>query len=212
MTCSKTESTLTETLARLRQRLYPCNTASHQLPQHPDSWPFATVSDWRPAAVLVPILVHADPDKPSQLLLTVRAAGMDEHAGQVALPGGRPQAEDDDVLATALREAEEEVGLDRSRVEPLGLGPVCLTISAYRVVPVVALVHCGTEGFQAAACAREVSAVFTLPLSHVSQPQHYARHVIHHGDQRHSVISLRSPKWPIWGVTAALLHGIFGAD
>jgi len=78
-----------------------------------------------------------------QVLLTVRAARLHDHAGQISFPGGRLEAGDRDVVDAALREAREEVGLERSRVEILGTLPVYRTISSYLVTPVVALIAPG---------------------------------------------------------------------
>jgi 8-oxo-dGTP pyrophosphatase MutT (NUDIX family) len=199
MACLKTEAIV----ERLKRRLHSPDTAPGQLPDHPDSRPFFVPSELRSAAVLVPIVVSR---ALASVVLTVRANGMDEHAGQVALPGGRVHDSDADMTGTALREAQEEIGLDPGRVEVLGLGSACITISGYRVVPVVGLIRCDTTEFQPAPCQREVRAVFELPLSHVVDANHYARHRVWFRQQCHHLISLRSPCWPVWGVTAAVLH------
>ena len=201
MACLKTEAVV----ERLKRRLHSPDTALGQLPDHPDSWPFFVPSELRSAAVLVPIFVTR---VMTSVLLTVRANGMDEHAGQVALPGGRVHDIDADITATALREAHEEIGLDPSRVEVLGLGSACITISGYRVVPVVGLVRCDATEFRPLPCQREVRAVFELPLWHVVDPRHYARHQVRYRQQCHHIISVRSPRWPVWGVTAAVLSDV----
>ena len=201
----KTEATI----EGLRRSLYAPDTAPGQLPDHPDSWPFFRPEDLRSAAVLVPIVMGSVAmPKPASVVLTVRANGMDEHAGQVALPGGRVHEADLDMPATALREAQEEIGLDPSRVEVLGLGSACITISGYRVVPVIGLVRCLADELALSPCQREVRAVFELPLAHVMDRQQYGRHRIDYQQQTHHVLSLRSPCWPVWGVTAAVLSDV----
>ena len=200
MVCPKTKATIED----LRRSLHAPDTTPGQLPDHPDSWPFFKPENLRSAAVLVPIVMG----QAASVVLTVRANGMDEHAGQVALPGGRVHEADLDMPATALREAEEEIGLDPSRVEVLGLGSACITISGYRVVPVVGLLHGSTAELALTPCQREVRAVFELPLAHVMDRQQYGRHRIDYQQQTHHVLSLRSPCWPVWGVTAAVLSDV----
>ncbi len=90
----------------------------------------------RPAAVLVPIVDHPEPT----VLLTQRAQHLPDHAGQVSFPGGKIDKDDADPTASALREAEEEVGLDRGHVEPLGYLDLYMTTLGYRIVPVIARV------------------------------------------------------------------------
>ena len=113
----------------------------------------------KPAAVLVPIL-----DRPEglSLLLTQRSAGLRHHAGQVAFPGGRVEAGDRDAVATALREAEEEIGLPPERVEVLGCLNDHVILTGFRVTPVVAFVR--SEG-DYALDPSEVHSVFEMPLA-----------------------------------------------
>ena len=90
----------------------------------------------KPAAVLVPIITH---DDDATVLLTQRAPGLRDHSGQIAFPGGKVDA-DDTPLEAALREAEEEIGLDRRHVRPLGYLDPYLSSSGYIIMPVVGLV------------------------------------------------------------------------
>ncbi len=94
----------------------------------------------RPAAVLVPLVAGGDG---LDLLLTLRTDHLTSHAGQIAFPGGRIDAGDDGPVAAALRETEEETGIGREFVEPLGFLDTYLTVTSYRVVPVVALLRPG---------------------------------------------------------------------
>src|SRR5438105_2109707 len=100
----------------------------------------AEVRPVRPAAVLVPIVDHPEPT----VLLTQRAQHLPDHAGQVSFPGGKIDKDDRDPRASALREAEEEIGLERSHVEALGYLDLYMTTLGYRIVPVIARV---TPGF-----------------------------------------------------------------
>ena len=106
-----------------------------------------------PAAVLVPIVLGANPG----ILLTKRNAHLNHHAGQVSFPGGRVEAEDADAEAAALREAEEEIALDRSHVEVLGRMADYVTGTGYRITPILGLVP---PGLRLRPAPREVEAVF----------------------------------------------------
>jgi 8-oxo-dGTP pyrophosphatase MutT (NUDIX family) len=111
-----------------------------------------------PASVLVPIVNRGGE---LTVLMTQRTASLTKHAGQVAFPGGRRDA-GETALAAALREAEEETGLEAQFIEPLGFLDGYLTITNYLVSPVVALVH---EGFSVRPQASEVDAIFEVPFS-----------------------------------------------
>ncbi|MBL0901503.1 MAG: CoA pyrophosphatase, partial [Reyranella sp.] len=100
----------------------------------------STPEAWRPAAVLVP-LVRRDPGL--TVLLTQRTEDMPSHAGQIAFPGGRRQAEDVDAIATALRETEEEVGLSREFIEVIGPVDHYRTGTGYEITPIVGIVNPG---------------------------------------------------------------------
>ena len=93
----------------------------------------------RPAAVLVPVVARL----PLTVLLTQRTDTLPSHAGQIAFPGGKIEAHDRDAIAAALREAQEEIGLDPGLVEPLGYLDAYRTGTGYRIYPVVALVKPG---------------------------------------------------------------------
>ena len=120
-----------------------------------------------PAAVLVPIVDHKDG---LTLLLTERASDLRHHPGQVSFPGGRLEASDRDVIETALRETEEEIGLGREHVEVIGFLPGHLIITGYRVTPVVAFV---APDVALSIDPVEVAAVFEVPLRHVLDPANH---------------------------------------
>ena len=111
----------------------------------------------RQAAVLVAIVKHKDPS----VLLTLRHGGLSRHAGQIAFPGGRVD-EGEMARDAALREAEEEIGLDRRQVAVLGYGDNYLTVTHYQVTPVVALVE---PGFRLTRQENEVEEIFEVPLA-----------------------------------------------
>ncbi len=152
----------------------------------------------RPAAVLVPIVHGPEPG----VLLTLRAAEMSNHAGQVAFPGGRIEPGDLSPEAAALREAEEEIGLHPSDVELVGRLPDHVTGTGYRVSPVVGLLP---HGLGYVPNPAEVAAIFVLPLTTVLDPAAPERRShMWRGRERTFWV------WPheqhyIWGATAAIL-------
>lgn len=157
----------------------------------------------KPAAVLVPII--ARPDGPT-LLLTERASKLRTHAGQVALPGGRIDPEDGNPIITALREAEEEIGLSRKHVEALGYLPAYQSGTGYRIVPVVGIV---TPPFDLALNPHEVVEVFEVPLDFLFNEANHRRHRWEReGVVRESwAVDFRDKL--IWGVTAGILRNFY---
>ncbi|MFT3802940.1 MAG: CoA pyrophosphatase [Burkholderiaceae bacterium] len=186
---------------------------------------FADVRDWQPelfgdavragqtklrdAAVLVPIVMH---DSGSTVLLTERTATLSSHAGQVAFPGGRRDPEDPSAVWTALREAEEEVGLSREFVEVIGHLPEYLTGTGYRVTPVVALVR---PQFTLTLQTFEVAEAFEVPLSFLMDPAHHQlRRMTYSGAERTFYAMPYRPtavgrEYFIWGATAAMLRNLY---
>ena len=152
----------------------------------------------RTAAVLVPILDKPEPE----ILLTVRSELLEQHPGQVSFPGGAVDRTDRSAIATALREAEEEIGLDFSQVSPLGFLDRLDTISDYRVLPVVGLVR---PSFVWRPDLREVSEVFTVPLKLAVNQSEYFHKEVKYGGKTVVVSSLNWQGHRIWGITAAIL-------
>src|SRR5947209_20623158 len=101
------------------------------LDRDPLAWEQAGVTATRPAAVLVPVVDHAEPG----VLLTMRTSDLPSHGGQVAFPGGKIDAADASPLAAALREAHEEVGLLPELIEPIGYLDLYLTFTGFRILP-----------------------------------------------------------------------------
>jgi 8-oxo-dGTP pyrophosphatase MutT (NUDIX family) len=159
------------------------------------------------AAVLVPLVMREQ----LHLLLTVRGQHLSSHSGQIAFPGGRCDDSDTDVVHTALREAEEEVGLVAAHVEVLGTLPVYTTGSAYIVTPVVALVR---PGFALQPNPDEVADVFEVPLAFLMDPANHRRHTwTSEGGERQWL----SMPWTdpadqeryVWGATAGMLRNLY---
>jgi len=152
----------------------------------------------RTAAVLVPVLDKPEPE----ILLTVRSELLMQHPGQVSFPGGSVDRTDRSAVSTALREAEEEIGLDFAQVSPLGFLDRVDTISDYRVLPVVGLVR---SSFVWKPDLREVSEVFTVPLKLAIDHREYSHQEVFQHGKKIVVSSLDWQGHRIWGITAAIL-------
>lgn len=152
-----------------------------------------------PAAVLVGLV-----ERPAGLtvLLTERAAGLRQHAGQIAFPGGRIEPDDEGPVAAALRETEEEIGLDRSHVEVLGFLDDQLVISGFRVTPVVALVR---PGFTLTPDPEEVAGCFEVPLAVVLDPARYRPRRVVLAGREVEFRELHYESQTIWGMTCGVL-------
>ncbi len=156
----------------------------------------------RAAAVLVPVSLAAG--APS-LILTRRSSALRHHPGQIAFPGGRIDAGDSGPEAAALREAGEEIGLPPELVKILGHLPDHETVTGFRVTPVVAVIR---APFDPVAEPGEVDEVFSVPLSHVLNPDSYSVQSRRwRGQRRHYFIVPWGPYY-IWGATARMLRGL----
>jgi 8-oxo-dGTP pyrophosphatase MutT (NUDIX family) len=151
------------------------------------------------AAVLVPIVDRGDD---LTVLLTLRAADLKQHAGQISFPGGRMEADDADAVAAALREAHEEIGLAGEFVEVIGCLPDHAVISGYRVTPVVAIVR---PGFSLVLDPTEVAGTFEAPLRHLLDPATRTRHRRSFAGEEIEFLDLPWGQFNIWGATAGML-------
>ena len=158
-----------------------------------------------PASVLVPIIVH--PDHMS-LLLTQRTAHLHDHAGQISFPGGRVDPEDQDAVATALRETEEEIGLSRERIEVIGSLPLYLTGTGFQVTPVVALIH---PPFDLQPDSFEVAEIFEVPLSYLMHGANHERRSAEFPNRpgRRTFYAMPYEEYFIWGATAGMLRNLY---
>ena len=172
-------------------------------PEVRDEWPNAPVRAPTPASVLVPLV-----QRPHglTLLLTERTAHLTDHAGQVSFPGGRAEAWDSSVVDTALRESEEEIGLQRRHVEVLGTLPLYVTGTGYAVTPVVALV---APPFELAADPSEVAEIFEVPLAFLMDGRHHQRLEAELPSGRRSFYAMPYERFYIWGATAGMLRNLF---
>ncbi len=157
----------------------------------------------KPAAVLVPLVARPEG---IQVLLTRRTDHLSDHAGQISFPGGRVEPEDSSVVATALRETEEEIGLPRQRVELLGALREYFIPTGYRVVPVVGWV---SPPFALAPDPSEVAEVFEVPLVYFFDP---SRHVLQQDVRNGRLRQYYAIPWQqhnIWGATAGILVDLY---
>ena len=188
---------------------------------------FAAPPDWQPEVVREPRFQSRPPADAAVLLalvqrapglavlLTQRTAHLPTHAGQIAFAGGKVDAQDASVVATALREAHEEVGLHPQHVEVIGQLPVYTTGTGFRVTPVVALVQ---PPFELAPNPGEVDAVFEVPLDFLMNPVNHRRHALDwQGRQRQwfsmpylePMADARTVERFIWGATAGMLRNLY---
>ncbi len=155
------------------------------------------------AAVLVPLVLRPEG---MTVLFTQRATHMRRHAGQISFPGGRIEAADASVLAAALRETEEEIGLPRSHVQVLGYLPPQLVFTGYNIAPVVALV---TPGFQLQIDQREVAEAFEVPLWHLLDPRNHLARARQLGEVTLQVYDIPHGERRIWGATAGIVMSLY---
>jgi 8-oxo-dGTP pyrophosphatase MutT (NUDIX family) len=154
------------------------------------------------AAVLVPLVCH-----PGEInvLLTQRTEHLDDHASQISFPGGRVEPFDVNREDTALREAEEEIGLSRSAVAVLGRLPDYDLPSGFRITPVVGWI----EGpLTLTPDPFEVAGVFEVPLRHFLDPRNYQRRQYRFGGRQRHYMAIPYQGRYIWGATAGMLHNL----
>ena len=167
------------------------------------------------ASVLVPLIEHAGD---LHVLLTRRTDHLRDHAGQVSFPGGRAEPADTDEADTALREAQEEVGLPRAQVDVIGHMPTYTTVTNFVVTPVVALVRPPFRLADLAIDAFEVAEAFHVPLSFLMDPANHQRHQFSFDGHQRQFLSMPwqghaadgTPReYFVWGATAAMLRNLY---
>ncbi|MEO1537418.1 MAG: CoA pyrophosphatase [Pseudomonadota bacterium] len=153
----------------------------------------------RDAGVLVPIVDAEEP----LVILTKRSSALKHHPGQIAFPGGKVEEADKDVVAAALREAQEEIAL--TTVDVVGVLAPHETVTGFRVTPVLGLVP---QGYNAKPDQNEVAEVFEVPLRHVmSAPNYMVESRVWRGQPRYFFTVPWGPYY-IWGATARMLRAM----
>jgi len=163
------------------------------------------------ASVLVPLVQGEQ----ISVLLTQRTDHLTDHPGQISFPGGRAESYDADAVATALREAHEEIGLEPAYVDVLGTLPTYTTGTGFVVTPVVGFVK---PGYTLVADPFEVAEVFEVPLAFLMNPANHRRHEVEVNGVRREFLSMpfdgvdsegQPRRYFIWGATAAMLRNLY---
>jgi 8-oxo-dGTP pyrophosphatase MutT (NUDIX family) len=199
-------------MQRAQERLVPVAPGLHAISNEvpptgdhvlsPEIQDIATGMPPKPAAVLVPVMARPQPT----VLFTLRTETLTTHAGQISFPGGKLDAADPDPLATALREAEEEIGLGSGFVDPLGYMDPYLSGTGFRIVPVVALV---SPAFRPKLNPAEVVEIFEVPLEFLMRPENHARDSREWKGRQRSFYAITYNDRYIWGITAGILRNLY---
>ena len=177
--------------------------------QHTDSCHnYQHNSPLKSAAVLI-ALVNNNTDELNvdglQILLTKRASHLKHHPSQISFPGGKVEPTDRNLIHTALREAEEEIGLSPDAVSIVGQLSNYEVISGYQVTPIVAIIE-SPQSYQKD--TNEVDEIFQVPLQHFLQPQNHRTIVSYRNGQHHNVHFFPYMHYNIWGATAAMIKDL----
>jgi len=184
----------------LLQQGISCHNYQHNLPL-------------KSAAVLI-ALVNSNTDKANtnnintnglQVLLTKRASHLKHHPSQISFPGGKVEPTDKNLIHTALREAQEEIGLSPDAVSIVGQLPNYEVISGYHVTPIVGVIDT-PQHYQKN--ANEVDEIFQVPLQHFLQPKYHRTIVCYRNGQYHNVHFFLYKHYNIWGATAAMIKDL----
>jgi 8-oxo-dGTP pyrophosphatase MutT (NUDIX family) len=168
----------------------------------PESWKKAGVKAIKPASVLIGVV-----DRPVPLvILTLRTTDLTSHAGQIAFPGGKIDPQDATPAAAAMREAHEEIGLERGFIEPIGYLDLYLTFSGFRILPTVARV---APGHRLTLNRSEVSDAFEVPLEFLMQPDNHLRRSRNWNGITRQYYAMPYQDRYIWGVTAGILRNLY---
>ncbi len=196
-------TTLDDFLERARKSL-DCVSGPECLPETGDmDFQGAEREGLRAAAVLIPVIPRR---AGASVLLTVRPETMATHAGQVAFPGGKVDAGDTNVVAAALREAEEEVGVDPGGVELIGCSAPYLTGTRFRITPVLGVLP---PEFTPRPDPTEVEDVFETPLEYLMRAaNHRPRKTFYRGKERR-YYEMPHNGYRIWGVTAGIIRELY---
>jgi 8-oxo-dGTP pyrophosphatase MutT (NUDIX family) len=182
--------------------------------EHPPKWQpeisgehslFPADKNFTDASVLIALVER---ESGLNLLFTRRTDHLEQHPGQISFPGGRVDEEDRSAIETALREAEEEIGLKKEQVDVLGILPDYFTATGYRVTPVVAFV---TSLPELEFNVHEVAEIFEVPLNFLMDGRIHQRRsgVFLNQSVRRTFYAMPYQNYFIWGATAGMLRNLF---
>ena len=160
-------------------------------------------ASWRMAAVLVPVMAR-EPE--ATVLFTLRTTHLAAHSGQISFPGGKIEESDATPVETAIREAEEEVGIPPALVTPISLLDLHNTGTGFRIVPVLSVVD---PGFELDPHPGEVAEVFEVPLSFLMAEENHVRHLREWKGNKVQFYAIEFERRFIWGATAAILRNLY---
>ncbi|MCC5977137.1 MAG: CoA pyrophosphatase [Salinarimonas sp.] len=197
------EDFVTRALARLHRAPPGFDTPRGDHDLNPDWTQPEDGRRYKPAAVLVPVIMRR---QGLTIMLTHRGSALRAHSGQISFPGGKVDAGDPTPLSTALREAQEEIGLDAGYVELMGYGDAYRSTSGYLVTPVVGLVR---EGFRLSLNPFEVAEIFEVPAGFLMNPENHEVQVRLWNGRLRQYYAMPYQRHYIWGVTAGMLRHLY---
>ena len=154
------------------------------------------------AAVLIPIVERNNGLK---VILTKRSNDLKQHPGQVSFPGGKSEKTDKSLVATALRETKEEIGINNKNVEILGQLSKHVTITGFKITPFIGKIK---TGFSTKIQTSEVSEIFEVPLSYLSNPKNFRVESVKWKGKKRFFYSIPYGPYYIWGATARILKNL----
>ncbi|MDU0354664.1 CoA pyrophosphatase [Paraglaciecola aquimarina] len=168
--------------------------------RYDSDYPLKTLG--KPAAVLIPIIQHQDR---LTVLFTLRAKHLKHHGGQISFPGGKQEPTDNSLVHTALRETEEEVGIDATRIKVIGNLPLYRTTSQFEVTPYIGFIE---HPVDLRLDTNEVDSTFEVPLTYLLDPKNHLTHWVKRNNIQHPVYFIPWQQYNIWGATAAFVRNL----
>ncbi|WP_068545112.1 CoA pyrophosphatase [Thalassotalea crassostreae] len=160
------------------------------------------VGDLKHASVLIPIVDHGNE---LSIVLTKRASHLKHHAGQISFPGGKVEKQDIHLIDTALRETEEEIGVNRDEIKIVGQLKPYHTITGFHITPIIGFIP---DNYNFVIDQNEVAEVFYVPFSHFFDEDNHLKVEFSRQGNKHKVYFMPYLNYNIWGATAAILKDL----